>query len=69
MTPGLAGKRGVAILGSTGSVGTTALRVLQRHQDRFRVVALTAFFDLGSCSASEEGLRAAMKERTANQSR
>jgi 1-deoxy-D-xylulose-5-phosphate reductoisomerase len=43
MTPGVAGKRGIAILGSTGSVGTTALRVLQRHQDRFRVVALTAF--------------------------
>lgn len=35
--------RGVAILGSTGSVGTTALRVLQRHPDRFRVRALTAF--------------------------
>ena len=35
--------RGVAILGSTGSVGTTALRVLQRHPDRFRVCALTAF--------------------------
>jgi len=35
--------RGVAVLGSTGSVGTTALRVLQRHRDRFRVVALTAF--------------------------
>jgi 1-deoxy-D-xylulose-5-phosphate reductoisomerase len=35
--------RGVAILGSTGSIGTTALRVLQRHSDRFRVVALTAF--------------------------
>jgi 1-deoxy-D-xylulose-5-phosphate reductoisomerase len=36
-------RRGVAILGSTGSVGTTALRVLQRHTDRFHVVALTAF--------------------------
>ena len=35
--------RGVAILGSTGSIGTTALRVLQRHPDRFRVRALTAF--------------------------
>ena len=34
--------RGVAILGSTGSVGTTALRVLARHADRFRVTALTA---------------------------
>lgn len=35
--------KGVAILGSTGSVGTTALRVLARHRDRFRPVALTAF--------------------------
>ena len=35
--------RGVAILGSTGSIGTTALRVLDRHRERFRVVALTAF--------------------------
>jgi 1-deoxy-D-xylulose-5-phosphate reductoisomerase len=32
----------VAILGSTGSIGTTALRVLARHPDRFRVTALTA---------------------------
>jgi 1-deoxy-D-xylulose-5-phosphate reductoisomerase len=35
--------RGVAILGSTGSIGTTALRVLARQADRFRVTALTAF--------------------------
>jgi 1-deoxy-D-xylulose-5-phosphate reductoisomerase len=35
-------RRGVAILGSTGSIGTTALRVLARHRDRFRVSALTA---------------------------
>ena len=35
--------RGIAILGSTGSIGTTALRVLSRHQERFRVSALTAF--------------------------
>jgi 1-deoxy-D-xylulose-5-phosphate reductoisomerase len=34
--------RGVAILGSTGSIGTTALRVLGRHRDRFRLTALTA---------------------------
>jgi 1-deoxy-D-xylulose-5-phosphate reductoisomerase len=39
----MSGRRGVAILGSTGSVGTTALRVLSRHSDRFRVAALTAF--------------------------
>jgi 1-deoxy-D-xylulose-5-phosphate reductoisomerase len=36
-------QRGVAILGSTGSIGTTALRVLARQEDRFRVTALTAF--------------------------
>jgi len=35
--------RGVAVLGSTGSIGTTALRVLERHADRFHVAALTAF--------------------------
>ncbi|HVA58520.1 MAG: 1-deoxy-D-xylulose-5-phosphate reductoisomerase [Gemmatimonadaceae bacterium] len=35
--------RGVAILGSTGSIGTTALRVLARQGDRFRVSALTAY--------------------------
>jgi 1-deoxy-D-xylulose-5-phosphate reductoisomerase len=37
MTP-----RRVAILGSTGSIGTTALRVLGRHRERFAVTALTA---------------------------
>jgi 1-deoxy-D-xylulose-5-phosphate reductoisomerase len=35
--------RGVAILGSTGSIGTTALRVLERQRTRFHVAALTAF--------------------------
>jgi 1-deoxy-D-xylulose-5-phosphate reductoisomerase len=35
-------RRGVAILGSTGSIGTTALRVLERQRDRFHVAALTA---------------------------
>ena len=34
--------RGVAILGSTGSIGTTALRVLARQRERFRISALTA---------------------------
>ena len=36
-------KRGIALLGSTGSIGTTALRVIARHDSRFSVVALTAF--------------------------
>jgi len=34
--------RGVAVLGSTGSIGESALRVLDRQRDHFRVVALTA---------------------------
>lgn len=34
--------KGVAVLGSTGSIGTTALRVLDRQRKRFRVTALTA---------------------------
>ncbi len=38
----LAAPKGVAVLGSTGSIGTTALRVLDRQRDRFRVTALTA---------------------------
>ncbi len=35
-------KRGVAVLGSTGSIGTQALEVVEAHSDRLRVVALTA---------------------------
>jgi len=36
------GRMGVAILGSTGSVGEATLDVVARHPDRFRVVALGA---------------------------
>jgi 1-deoxy-D-xylulose-5-phosphate reductoisomerase len=36
-------QRGIAILGSTGSIGTATLNVIARHPDKFRVVALTAF--------------------------
>ncbi|TVR64403.1 MAG: 1-deoxy-D-xylulose-5-phosphate reductoisomerase [Gemmatimonadales bacterium] len=32
----------VAILGSTGSIGESALKVMERHPDRFEVVALAA---------------------------
>jgi len=34
--------KGVAVLGSTGSIGTTALRVLARHASLFHVAALTS---------------------------
>ena len=36
-------KRRLAILGSTGSIGTQACEVAQLHADRFDVVALTAY--------------------------
>jgi len=42
MTAAAAHPKGVAVLGSTGSIGTTALRVLDRQRQRFRVRALTA---------------------------
>jgi len=34
--------KGIAILGSTGSIGVSTLDVVARHPDRFKVVALTA---------------------------
>jgi 1-deoxy-D-xylulose-5-phosphate reductoisomerase len=33
---------GVAVLGSTGSIGSSTLQVLSRQRERFRVIALTA---------------------------
>jgi 1-deoxy-D-xylulose-5-phosphate reductoisomerase len=36
-------RTGVALLGATGSIGTSALRVLERQAARFHPVALTAF--------------------------
>ena len=38
----MTGSGGVALLGSTGSIGRSALAVLARHRDRFPVVALAA---------------------------
>jgi 1-deoxy-D-xylulose-5-phosphate reductoisomerase len=35
-------RRGIAVLGSTGSIGQSTLDVIARHPDRFRVVALSA---------------------------
>lgn len=39
---GMDGRVGVALLGSTGSIGRQSLEVLERHADRFRIVALAA---------------------------
>jgi len=35
-------KKRIAILGSTGSIGTQALEVIQQNQDKFEVEVLTA---------------------------
>ena len=37
------GKRSIAVLGSTGSIGVSTLDVIARHPDRFTVYALAAF--------------------------
>ncbi|MGH7466065.1 MAG: 1-deoxy-D-xylulose-5-phosphate reductoisomerase, partial [Longimicrobiales bacterium] len=46
--------RGVALLGSTGSIGTSALSVLDRHPDEFRIVALAANRNAGELSRQVE---------------
>ena len=50
--------KGVAILGATGSIGTTALRVLARQRGRFDVVALTAHHNAGRLKEAAAGWRA-----------
>lgn len=67
-------RRRVAILGSTGSIGTQALDVLAQHADRFEVVALAAGrrsdalaeqvrrFQVPLCSIASAEDRAALSE-------
>jgi 1-deoxy-D-xylulose-5-phosphate reductoisomerase len=40
-------KMGIAVLGSTGSIGLSTLDVLERHRDRYEVVALAAHSNIG----------------------
>lgn len=47
-------QRGVAVLGSTGSIGTTALRVLARQRERFGVTALTAHSNAALLAEQED---------------
>jgi len=42
------GRIGVAVLGSTGSIGVSTLDVLARHRERFKVVALAAQKDFAT---------------------
>lgn len=52
-------KRGVAVLGSTGSIGVSTLNVLRRHPDRFRVVALTGGANAALLASQAEEFRPA----------
>jgi len=38
--------QGITILGSTGSIGVSTLNVVERHADRYHIVALTAHRDV-----------------------
>ncbi len=42
---------GVTVLGSTGSIGASTLDVIERHSDRYRVIALTANRDVEKMAA------------------
>ncbi|MGB1447365.1 MAG: 1-deoxy-D-xylulose-5-phosphate reductoisomerase, partial [Arenicellales bacterium] len=39
---------GVAVLGATGSIGTSALDVVRLHRDRYKVVSLTGWRRIGA---------------------
>ena len=61
---------GVAVLGSTGSIGTQTLDVIRTHSDRFRVVALAAGrnSDLLAAQAAEFGVPTDRARTTAGDS-
>jgi 1-deoxy-D-xylulose-5-phosphate reductoisomerase len=59
---------GVAVLGCTGSIGRSALAVLERHPDRFRVVALAAhrnIADLAACTRRHPSAQAVLVDADA----
>jgi 1-deoxy-D-xylulose-5-phosphate reductoisomerase len=51
--------KGVAVLGSTGSIGRNTLEVVRRHPERFRVVALSAGANTAALAAQVEEFRPA----------
>ncbi len=51
---------GVALLGSTGSIGRQAVEVLERHPDRFRVIALATGRNRAELEAQARRLRPAV---------
>ena len=56
-------KRRLAILGSTGSIGTQALEVAALHPDRFEVAALTAYSSREKLFGSANGSLAPKRSR------
>ena len=52
--------KSIAILGSTGSIGTQALEVIARHSDRYRAAALVAHSDAEALFAQVRAFRPAM---------
>jgi 1-deoxy-D-xylulose-5-phosphate reductoisomerase len=64
---------GIAVLGSTGSVGVNTLDVVSRHRDRFKIVALTAHRDvdglLKQCLEHQPALAVMVDEKAAGQLR
>ncbi len=54
------GRLGVALLGSTGSIGRQALEVLVGHPDRFRVVAIAAGRNVSELGEQAHRLRPAV---------
>jgi 1-deoxy-D-xylulose-5-phosphate reductoisomerase len=65
--------RGVALLGCTGSIGRSALAVLDRHADEFRIVALAAHRSAPElaalCRAHRPALAVLVDEECANGTR
>jgi 1-deoxy-D-xylulose-5-phosphate reductoisomerase len=55
--PGASGRRGVSVLGSTGSVGCSTLDLIERERDRFDLVALTAHRNIASLIEQARRLR------------
>lgn len=47
----MAGRKGISILGSTGSIGVNALDVIGRYSDRFEVIGIAAWSNVSSLRA------------------
>ncbi|HEX5465185.1 MAG TPA: 1-deoxy-D-xylulose-5-phosphate reductoisomerase [Candidatus Limnocylindrales bacterium] len=62
---GAEGRTGVAVLGSSGSIGRQTLDVLERLADRFAVVALATGHDAAGLAAQAERFRPAATSLTA----